>query len=115
MSFQVGSACYGTAQAAAQSQASAQVGAIVQHGQAAYVVGVSDTSDTSITYVLAPIGGGTSITTIVPYTAQPCNLLTMEDGLQLGWAVAACFLAVFAVLFISRGLRGETGGDYGNT
>jgi len=114
MSYQVGSACYATAQAAAQVSASAQVGVIVQHGASAYVIDAASVSGASITYAFTPVGGGTALTVVAPYTAQPCNLLGAEDALQFGWGIVAAWLAVFAVMFIARALRGETEGSYGN-
>lgn len=114
MSFQVGSACYDTALQAAQAEASSQVGAVVEHGSAAYVVDVSGVSGTSITYSLYPVAGGVAVTSAVPYSAQPCNLLTGSDGLAMSWAVVGVWIAVYAVMFIARALRGDTGGDYGN-
>lgn len=116
MAFQVGSACYDTAAQAAQAQASSLAGGVVVHGSAAYVVGVSAVSDTSITYTFAPVGGGATISQVAAYDAQPCNLLTGADGLTLGWAVAAAWLATWAVMFLARALRGPRGeGDgYGD-
>lgn len=115
MAFQVGSACYPTELQAAQVQASQQVGAIVQHGSAAYVVDLSAVAGDSITYVLNPLGGGTAIASQVPFHAQPCNLLTAADGVQLGWMVAAVWLGAYALMFLGRVLRGEAGGDDGNS
>jgi len=116
MSFQVGSACYDTATQAAQASASSHVGAVVVLGPTAYEVDVSASSDTSITYVLNPIGGGTSVTSVTSYTAQPCNLMTVDDGLQLSWLVVGAWAAAFACVLIVRTLRGMLhGGDnYGN-
>lgn len=106
MSFQVDQACYGTEQQAAQASAAKAIGAVVQHAGAAYVVDVSAVSGTSITYQLYPVAGGAAITVQTPYTAQPCGLLGIDDGLQLGWGVGAAWLGAFAILFLTRGLRG---------
>lgn len=116
MSFQVGSACYDTATQAAQASASSHVGAVVALGSTAYELDVSAVDDTSITYVLTPIGGGTALTSVTSYTAQPCNLLTATDGLQLSWLVVGAWAAVFVCVLISRSLRMMwAGGDsYGN-
>lgn len=114
MGFQIGTACYSTQVQAAQAAASEQVGAIVGHAGAAYTVSASAVDATAITYVLTPVGGGTPITQVAPYTAQPCNLLEGSDGIALGWMVAACWIGVFCVMFLTRALRGETGASYGN-
>jgi hypothetical protein len=116
MAFQVGQACYGTAQAAAQAVASAEVGTLKQAGQGLYVVGVSAVSDDSISYTLNPVDGTAAFSYVAPFTPQPCNLLTTEDASAMGWAVLAVWAAVFAVTYLIRMIRSEsedTGGNYG--
>ena len=115
MNYQVGTACYPTPEAAASVSASASLGAMVHRGGDAYSVDASSVNETSITYTLTPITGGVPITTTVPYTAQPCQLLTIQDGLQMGWVVAAAWIGVYCLVFLARALRGETGETYGNT
>ncbi|HYP84396.1 hypothetical protein [Variovorax sp.] len=105
MAFQVGSACYSDAQGAAAAIASAQVGTVVAHGGAAYVVDASAVSGTSITYTLTPVSGGTAITLAAPVSVQPCGLLDWQDGMVLGWGVAGVWLAVAAVMVIRRGVH----------
>ncbi|WP_114969945.1 hypothetical protein [Rhodoferax ferrireducens] len=112
--FQVGAACYQTATEAAHASASDQIGAVVQHGASAYIVNVASVADDSITYSLLPVGGGAAIVTVTPYSAQPCGLLTVQDGLSMGWMVGAAWVGAYALLFVTRALRGDTGGDYGN-
>ena len=114
MAYQVGSACYDTAQAAAQAVASGHVGTLVAHSGAAYSVSVAGISESSISYTLSPVAGGAAITHVAPFMAQPCNLLQASDGIALGWLVAAAWIGTYALLFLSRSLRGETGGNYGN-
>ena len=106
MSFQVGSVCYPSELAAAQAQASSTIGSIVNHGSTAYVVDSGTIAGNSITYLLHPFGGGAPLTLAAPFTAQPCNLLQWSDGLQLGWLVAAVWLGVYSVIFISKALKG---------
>lgn len=112
MAYQVGSACYDTAVMAAQAQASASVGSIV--GASPQTVSVSSVAADSITYVLTPVGGGTPITHIAPFTPQPCNMLQAADGLAIGWMVAGAWIGAYCLLFLARALRGETGESYGN-
>lgn len=114
MSYQVGSACYQTQADAAAAAASAQIGSFVQHAAAAYVVDATASDAISITYSLQPVDGGTPLTIASPYTAQECRLLTADDGLVLGWLIAGIWLAAYGLLFLTRGLRGETGDNYGN-
>lgn len=111
--FQVGSACYASAAAANSATASAQAGAVVIHGGQARIVTVTAVDGESITYAFTGLDGSMLAQT-VQNTPQPCGLLTAEDGLQIGWMVAACWIAVYAVLFIARALRGETESNYGN-
>jgi hypothetical protein len=103
MAYQVGSVCYSDAQGAVAAIASSQVGAVVSHGGAAYVVNASDITSASITYTLSPIAGGAAITLTAPVTPQPCGLLDWQDGIVLGWAIAAVWLAVAAVMFLRHG------------
>lgn len=108
MAFQVGSACYASADQAAQASASEQVGAVVSHGGAAYVVDVAAAQDASITYRLQPIAGGQPMQLVASYTPQPCNLLQVSDGLTMGWMVASAWIGAYALGFIGRVLwKGE--------
>lgn len=111
--FQVGTACYHTPAAALQAAASAQTGAVVQHGGAAYIVAAQGTQD-GISYTFTPIGGGASFLQQVPMQPEPCGLLTASDAFTLSWGIVAAWVAAFAVIFLARILRGETESNYGN-
>lgn len=102
MSYQAGSACYGSAQNALSALASSQVGGVVVQGGAAYVVGVDAVASNSITYRLTPIAGGQTLQNTVQLDPQPCGLLDWQDGLTLGWAVAAAWIATAAVMHLRR-------------
>ena len=115
VSYQVGSACYPAAVDAARASASANIGSVVQHGTTSFVVDVSTVTGAAITYSFTPLDGSAALSVTTPYTAQPCGLLGVSEGLEMGWLVAACWVGVYAVLFLTRALRGETGSDYGNT
>lgn len=95
--------------------ASSQVGALVNHSGVLYSVNVSSATENSITYTLSPAFGGRAVIHRAPFTAQPCNMLQLSDGLQIGWMVAAAWIAAYATLFIAKALRGETGNEYGNS
>lgn len=112
--YQVGAACYHTAQAALSAIASAQVGNVVADGGTARVVGVDSVTETGIVYTLTTINGGSVSTLSVPLTLQPCGLYTAADAVSLGWLVALAWIAIYALLFITRALRGETTSNYGN-
>lgn len=102
MSYQVGSTCYGNAVDALSAVASSQVGGVVVHGGAAFVVGVDAVASSSITYRLTPIAGGQAIQSIVQLQPQPCGLLQWQDGLTLGWLVAGAWIATAAVMHLRR-------------
>lgn len=105
MAYQVGPSCYSEASAAVAAIASAQIGAVVQHGGAAYVVDASQVGASSITYNLTPVGGGNVLQVVSPVSVQPCGLLDWQDGLVLGWAVAGAWLATAAVMFLKRAVH----------
>jgi hypothetical protein len=107
MAFQVGSFCYGDAAQAVSAIASAQVGTVVQHGGAAYVVDAASSDASSITYSFSPLGGGSALTLVAPVTPQPCGLLDWQDGLALGWSIAGVWIAVAAVMVLRKGAHSE--------
>lgn len=98
---QAGAHCYSTASAAAAAVASGEAGQVVPGGSVVYVVDAS-ASGASITYTLSPVGGGSPVTLDYTPTFPECQLLDWSDGLQLGWLVAAAWLAVAAVLFLRK-------------
>lgn len=102
MGYQVGSTCYSDAPAALSAMASAQAGAVVVHGGAAYVVDASSVTNSSITYTLRPVAGGSSIASTVSLTPLPCGLLEWHDGLTLGWGVATAWVLTAAVMHLRR-------------
>lgn len=114
MSFQVGSVCYPTAEQAAQASASSQIGSFAQQGNASFVINAATSDAASITYLLTPVAGGTGITIVSPYTPQPCGMLTFQDGLEMGWMVAAVWLVTYGVLMMKDAVRGW-GDQHGNT
>lgn len=109
--FQHGSTCYQTASAANQVAASAQAGSVVQIGGQTYVLAVSGVTDTSITYDYSPVSGRAHILQTVAMVPAPCGLLTAADALEIGWAIALCWLTVYAITFISNMLKAEIAGS----
>lgn len=105
MAFQVGSTCYGAATDAVSAIASSQVGAVVQHGGATYIVDATALTASSITYALRPVAGGSPITSTVSVTPQPCGLLQWSDGLAMGWGIAAAWIATAALMQLRRAVH----------
>lgn len=113
--FQVGSACYASAAAANMATASAQSGAVVSSGGTARIITVAAVDDGSITYRFHGLDGST-VTQTVQHIPQPCGLLTASDAVDLGWQIAAVWIAVYAVMFMARALwHHDTENSYGNT
>ncbi len=108
MSFQVGASCYGSELAAAQAAASSQVGTLLQLGGVGYVVDVASVSASSISYRLTDLSSTASFTKVAPFTPLPCGLLDTADGIALGWSIATCWLLVWGVLFLRRGLHNDS-------
>lgn len=102
MGYQVGTTCYGSASDALSATASSQVGSVVLHGGATFVIGVDAVSSTSITYRLTPLAGGQAIQSVVQLSPQPCGLLEWQDGLSLGWGVATAWIVTAAVMHLRR-------------
>ena len=105
MAFQVGPFCYASAVDAVAAMASSQVGAVVVKGSAAYVVDVAGYTSSSITYVLRPVEGGAVISSSLAVAPLPCGLLDWQDGLTLGWAIAAAWIGTAVVLFLRRAVN----------
>jgi hypothetical protein len=105
VAFQVGSTCYGSASAAASAASSVQAGAVVPLGSSLYVVEVAAVSDTSITYRFQDVASAATITKVSSFTPAPCGLLDAADGLAVGWAIAAVWLATAGVLFLRKGIH----------
>lgn len=109
MAFQVGSACYETAEAANAAAASSQVGANLSHGGSVVVVDVAAVTASTITYTYTPLGGS-PVSQTVSATPMPCGLLGAADAQVLGWGVVGAVLSAYVVMFLTRGLR-----DHGDT
>ena len=105
MSFQVGDACYSTQLAAVQAMAADQVGRITQVGTASYVVDVSATTATSITYLLRNVASSATVTKVATVTPQTCGLLDTSDGLVISWGIAAAWLAAYGLMFLRKGVH----------
>lgn len=103
-SLQVDGNCYSEL-AAVQAMAAREVGRLVVIGAKTYVVDVGAVTPTTITYNFADTTSTATFSKLVTVTPQPCGLLDTVDGLVIGWAIAAAWLATAAVLFIRRGVH----------
>lgn len=116
MNFQVGNTCYETQQQAAQSVASTVGGTVVVVGPDVFVVSVNAVTSNTIAYDFNRVNGDGQMQILAPYTAQPCNMLSAADGIEVGWTIAAIWLGVYAILFLSRAfVNKHKDDDYGNT
>lgn len=107
--FQVGATCYQTASAANAAAASAQSGSVVLIGGQSYVLSVSGVTDSTISYDYSPAGGGPVLSHSVVVNPQPCGLLGVDDAYALGWLVAGCWLAVYAITFLVQVAKSSFG------
>lgn len=105
MAYQVGDACYSTALEAVQVMASNAVGGVVVIGSKAYVVNAGSITGSSITYSFAEVGGTGYMTKLANVTPQPCGLLDWQDGLTIGWAIAAAWIATAVVLHLRKAVH----------
>ena len=105
MSSQVGSACYPSALAANVAIASGQAGVNLAHGGSVVVVGVASVTSTTITYQYTPVDGSASFSAVVGSVPMDCQMLDWSDGLSIGWQVGGAWLIVYALLFMTKGLR----------
>jgi len=106
--YQVGGTCFNTKTQALSAQASAESGRVLEHGGQAHVVHVSSVSETSVTYSLQPLAGGSAVVIEVPQSPQPCQLLTMTDVAPIASAIALGWLVIFCIMSM---LKARTGGD----
>ena len=116
MSFQFRDSCFSTDVASANAAAAFNNGQIVLHAGSQHVINVSAVSGTSITYNLTPVSGGAPVIIVAPYSAIQCELPSVSDGVLLGWLVASSWIAVYALMFITKALRGDSmDNSYGNS
>lgn len=108
---QVGDTCYPSELAANQAIASGEIGRITQVGTESYVVDSSTQTATGITYVLRNVNSTAVITKTFVVTPVPCQALTAADAGSMAWMIVAAWVGVFALLFITRALRGQPNED----
>ncbi len=95
--WQVGGTCYDTKTQALQAKASEQSGSVVQQSGAAYVVTVTAVAEDGVQYSLHPLAGGVATVVQVQQEPMPCNLLTMQDGQAIAWAIATGWISMYLI------------------
>ena len=106
MSYQVGSTCYSTPEAAVTAITAKQLGTVITHGGAAYLVTAAAPSGAAaVSYTLVPFAGGQSLTLAQPLELQPCAELTGMDALLYAGPVATAWLVTAAISGMRRALN----------
>lgn len=111
MGFQVGATCYETAEAAAAAAASSVGGTLHQVGQQLYAVQVAGVGADRISYTLHGVTQPGSLSATVPYSPQPCGLLSAADGVALGWQVASVWVVAWGAVLVVRAMWATFGAD----
>jgi hypothetical protein len=114
MPFEQNGQCFATALEAANHAATGHLNDFVAIGSSTYSVNVTGVTATQINYQLRALNSTAVINSVSPYTARPCGLYNWQDGVTLGWGVGLVFLAVFGLMFLTRGLRHPESSSYGN-
>lgn len=100
---------------AAQAHASSVTPQVINAGSAIYLVSTPTVTASAITYSFKNVSSGSILaTTSTPYYPQACNMLSMADGVQIGWLIGAAWLATFAILFIAKAIYHKEDSNYGN-
>lgn len=111
MGYQVGEHCYATKLQAAHVQrwSLGHDSSVVINGQP-HLVQYALTDGETLGYTVYDMSTQTQIvSSTLIYDPPVCEVLGIADGLQIGWMVAGVWLAAFAVLFIAKALRGDSG------
>lgn len=80
-------------------------GQFVQVGNDPYRIDASFVSPSSIRYDGERLDGFGSFTKTIEINPAPCTLLDLEDGVYLGWLVAAVWAAAFAIMVLRRAVK----------
>lgn len=106
MGWQVGSQCYASELGAARAAVSGEVGKVLSAGSVVYVVDVSEVTAASATFVLQPVGGGSSVTQQIVLTPLPCELLDTADGALVGGLILVAWAGAFGVRYLAEIIKG---------
>lgn len=103
MSYQHGQTCYPSATSANLAAAAEVVGSFRQVGSSVYVVDLGSATDNSITYIFRDLNNPELSTSATVSVNPPlCQLPGVSEALELGWPVAAVWLAVYSITFLTR-------------
>lgn len=104
MPFQVGTECYPSQASALHAYAASATGQIYTSGANVFLV-TAARSGNAIQWTGTKIAGtGANWTYTQTMTFPECQKLSVEDGVAVGWMIAAVLIAAFAVKFIRKGL-----------
>ncbi len=105
MPYQVGQDCYPDMTAALDAFAAQETGVIYSSGTNVFNVTAARSGATSILYTGTKIAGtGSNWTYTQAMTFPACQKLTAQDGVIVGWLIAAVLVAAFSMKLIRRGL-----------
>ena len=72
---------------------------------------VSGVGADRISYTLHGVTQPGSLSATVPYSPQPCGLLSAADGVALGWQVASVWVVAWGAMLIARAMWAAYGSD----
>ena len=105
-SYQYGDGCYGTQAAAAAAMAATEVGSVYSAGSRVWTVTGATVGASDVTFELTDlVSADPPITRTVATVFHDCSKLDWEDGLQLGWGIAAVWIVVAGIVFMTRGTK----------
>lgn len=115
--YQMLGSCWATKELAIGAFIADRKGTVLRYGGNDFFVmnGWLSSSVGAYQLELVSVGGGSGFNVTFYQSVSECTLPEVGDGIAIGWLVGAAMIAVFALKFIVRGLRGETGGSYGST
>lgn len=117
--YQHGAACFASKSSANSAAAANEVGKIIQTPSGPAVVDLIELSDNSITYAIRDLTTSQSTIATVSVNPPECQLMSLDDGLSIGWQIAAVWAAAFALKFLAKyiwfEMNSNDGSNYGNT
>lgn len=103
MSYQFDGVCYPDPDSTLSAMAAGLSGGVVDVGGVPYALDVTPSAG-NLLYSGVRLDNTGTFTKTVTVTLQPCQLLTLQDGLQLSWMVIGIWAVVFALLMLRRGV-----------
>ena len=72
---------------------------------------VSGVAADRISYTLHGVTQPGTLSATVPYSPQPCGLLSAADGVALGWQVASVWVVAWGAILVVRAMWATFGAD----